>query len=89
MKKIILADCLDALKDMESNSVDSIVTDPPYGLSFMGSGTTGIAALAQDFSFIGMERDSEYFEIAQKRLSHISKEVKQHKERVEERVALF
>lgn len=51
MKKIILADCLDALKDMESNS--------------------------------------EYFEIAQKRLSHISKEVKQHKERVEERVALF
>ncbi len=27
---------MDLLKDMEDNSVDSIVTDPPYGLSFMG-----------------------------------------------------
>lgn len=29
-------DCLDVLKTMPDNSVDSIVTDPPYGLSFMG-----------------------------------------------------
>jgi DNA modification methylase len=29
-------DCLDVLRGMESASVDSIVTDPPYGLSFMG-----------------------------------------------------
>jgi DNA modification methylase len=28
--------CLDAMKRMEDNSVDSVVTDPPYGLSFMG-----------------------------------------------------
>jgi site-specific DNA-methyltransferase (adenine-specific) len=28
--------CLDLLKRLEENSVDSIVTDPPYGLSFMG-----------------------------------------------------
>jgi DNA modification methylase len=28
--------CLDTLKAMPDNSVDSIVTDPPYGLSFMG-----------------------------------------------------
>lgn len=26
-------DCLDRLKDLDDNSVDSIVTDPPYGLS--------------------------------------------------------
>jgi DNA modification methylase len=31
-----LGDCLAVLKAMEPNSVDSIVTDPPYGLSFMG-----------------------------------------------------
>ena len=31
-----LGDCLDVMKEMEDNSVDSIVTDPPYGLSFMG-----------------------------------------------------
>lgn len=29
-------DCLNALKKMEDNSIDSCVTDPPYGLSFMG-----------------------------------------------------
>jgi DNA modification methylase len=29
-------DCLDKLKELDDNSVDSIVTDPPYGLSFMG-----------------------------------------------------
>jgi DNA modification methylase len=30
------ADCLEAMRGMADNSVDSIVTDPPYGLSFMG-----------------------------------------------------
>jgi DNA modification methylase len=29
-------DCLELLKQIPDNSVDSIVTDPPYGLSFMG-----------------------------------------------------
>ena len=29
-------DCLEVMRAMPSNSVDSIVTDPPYGLSFMG-----------------------------------------------------
>ena len=28
-------DCLEKLKDLPDNSADSIVTDPPYGLSFM------------------------------------------------------
>lgn len=31
-----LGDCLEVLKEIPDNSVDSIVTDPPYGLSFMG-----------------------------------------------------
>jgi site-specific DNA-methyltransferase (adenine-specific) len=29
-------DCLDVMAAMEPDSVDSIVTDPPYGLAFMG-----------------------------------------------------
>jgi site-specific DNA-methyltransferase (adenine-specific) len=33
---IIQGDCLEVLKLIPDNSVDSIVTDPPYGLSFMG-----------------------------------------------------
>jgi DNA modification methylase len=33
---LMLGDCLDKLQDLPDNSVDSIVTDPPYGLGFMG-----------------------------------------------------
>lgn len=33
---IFHGNCLDFLKDLPDNSVDSVVTDPPYGLSFMG-----------------------------------------------------
>jgi len=30
--KLINADCLDALKEMDDNSLDSCITDPPYGM---------------------------------------------------------
>jgi len=33
---ILQGNCLDVMKDMDSDSVDLIVTDPPYGYSFMG-----------------------------------------------------
>lgn len=33
---IHIGDCLDILRTLPENSVDSIVTDPPYGLKFMG-----------------------------------------------------
>ena len=38
MNKVILYndDCLNILKTLDDNSIDSCVTDPPYGLSFMG-----------------------------------------------------
>jgi len=32
---LINDDCLSALKDIETNSIDSLVTDPPAGISFM------------------------------------------------------
>jgi DNA modification methylase len=32
----MMGDCLEKLKDLEDNSIDSIVCDPPYGLGFMG-----------------------------------------------------
>jgi DNA modification methylase len=34
--RLLNGDCLDKLKELDNNSIDSIVTDPPYGLSFMG-----------------------------------------------------
>ena len=33
---IIHGDCLDKMREMESNSIDFIVCDPPYGINFMG-----------------------------------------------------
>jgi site-specific DNA-methyltransferase (adenine-specific) len=43
--KLINADCIAAMKAMPDNSVDSIVTDPPYELGFMGKSwdASGIA----------------------------------------------
>lgn len=34
--RLLLGDCLQRLKDLPDNSVDSLVTDPPAGISFMG-----------------------------------------------------
>ena len=35
---------------------------------FMGSGSTGMAAKDEGFDFIGIEKEEEYFEIAQSRI---------------------
>ena len=44
--------------------VGGIVLDP-----FMGSGTTGKAALSEGFSFVGIERDPEYYAICESRFN--------------------
>ena len=36
MNKVIHGDCIEEMKKIPDNSIDSIVTDPPYGLAFMG-----------------------------------------------------
>lgn len=49
---------------------------PPGGVvldPFMGSGSTGKAALLEGFQFIGIERDAEYFEIAKARIENAGK----------------
>ncbi len=45
---------------------------PPGGLvldPFMGSGTTGKAAMGEGFRFVGIERDPAYLAIAEQRLN--------------------
>ena len=34
--KLIQGDCIEVMKTLEDNSVDTVITDPPYGLEFMG-----------------------------------------------------
>jgi DNA modification methylase len=36
--RLINADCLDALRGIESCTVDCVITDPPYGISFLNIG---------------------------------------------------
>ena len=36
INKIIQGDCLEVMKEIPDNSVDLVLTDPPYGLEFMG-----------------------------------------------------
>ena len=36
MSEVLQGDCLVKLKEIDDNSVDAIITDPPYELGFMG-----------------------------------------------------
>ena len=36
MSELLLGDCLEVMKTLPDCSVDAVVTDPPYGLAFMG-----------------------------------------------------
>ncbi len=36
LNKIYNGDCLKVMRTFPDNSIDTIITDPPYGLSFMG-----------------------------------------------------
>jgi len=47
MIEIKIGDCAERLKDLEDNSVDSIISDPPYGLKFMSKGWDDIGEGSQ------------------------------------------
>lgn len=36
LNQVLCGDCLKLLKDLPSESIDCVVTDPPYGIGFMG-----------------------------------------------------
>ncbi|HHK2189086.1 TPA: site-specific DNA-methyltransferase [Pseudomonas aeruginosa] len=68
-----LGDCLQVLKTFPDNSFDSVVTDPPYGLTTNKKGGTGVASVSLDSpygrsrigtgngagGFMGMKWDSD------------------------------
>ena len=35
--QVICGDCLDVMRDMDADSIDSVITDPPAGISFMNA----------------------------------------------------
>jgi hypothetical protein len=55
------------------------MTTRPSGVvldCFMGSGSTGVAAKRNGFSFIGVEKEQEYFDIAQQRIDYENKKIR-------------
>ncbi|MGT3212063.1 DNA methyltransferase, partial [Yersinia enterocolitica] len=48
---------------VKTANTNGVILDP-----FMGSGTTGVAALKTGCQFIGIESSEHYFEIASERL---------------------
>jgi site-specific DNA-methyltransferase (adenine-specific) len=58
IKRIILA----------TSKINDLVLDP-----FMGSGTTGAAAILLKRNFIGIEKEEKYFNIAKKRITALEK----------------
>lgn len=55
---------------LASTNIGDVILDP-----FMGSGTTGVAAIKHNRSFIGIEMNPEYLELAQKRINELEKNV--------------
>jgi DNA modification methylase len=55
---LYLGDCLDRLKELEPNSVDAVVTDPPYGLEFMGKGWDGADGFRRSLNRADVDRPS-------------------------------
>ena len=48
INQILHGDCRDILKRMQPNSVHAVVTDPPYGIKFMGKDWDGAVAFQPD-----------------------------------------
>lgn len=61
---------------------DGLVLDP-----FAGSGSTGVACLAERRRFLGIERKSDFAEIARARLTHAARKEVREQEPVDGRPA--
>ena len=53
-------DCLDVLRSLPDCSVDSVVTDPPYGLEFMGKGWDGADGFRRSLNPNDAGRDNAF-----------------------------
>lgn len=80
-------DMLEVLDDMQPNSIDSIVTDPPYEIDFMNKSwdSTGKAVMFENkernakYRFIGIELNETYTQISKERINYAL-----HKQEIDE-----
>jgi DNA modification methylase len=53
INQIICGDCIEVMKTWPDNCIDSIITDPPYGLEFMGKEWDRLSGGFSDGKFKG------------------------------------
>lgn len=68
LNKILLGDSLEYLRQLPSNSIDAVITDPPY----CSGGTTAVAAKMHNRNFVGFEKTKVYHDIALERLEKLN-----------------
>lgn len=60
MTRLITGDCVEVMAGMDAESVDAIVTDPPYGLEFMGRTWDGADGFCRSLNPAGVGRDNVF-----------------------------
>jgi site-specific DNA-methyltransferase (adenine-specific) len=60
MKTLILGDCLEEMKRLPEDSIDAVVTDPPYGLEFMGKDWDGANGFRRSLNSNDTGRESVF-----------------------------
>lgn len=62
--QLYLGDCLEVMRTLDENSIDTCITDPPCELGFMG----------KKWDSSGIEREADYLKIAEKRIAYWAKQ---------------
>jgi len=64
--ELIEGDCREVLKELDANSIDAIVTDPPYGLEFMGKEWDGADGFRRALNLADAGRDNAFGRTSQR-----------------------
>jgi len=59
LNKVYLGDCIELMKQIDSDSIDAIVSDPPYGLEFMGKDWDSFKDVKGNFGIKGQEGEND------------------------------
>ena len=62
MIQLRLGDCIERMKEIPDGSIGAIITDPPYGLGFMGKDFDTFRYIQRDFEALPDEWVQEYHE---------------------------
>ena len=68
--RLVLGDCLSVLPTLDECSVHAVVTDPPYGLGFMGKDWDGADGFRRALNAADAGRDNAFGRASRTSVSH-------------------